>query len=55
MSAELPQDKDERTWFDVQHHLHRLLPEWHHGVQPCQIEIIFDKVLRYFAEVLVTR
>lgn len=41
------------TWLDVQHHLHRLLPEGNHGVQARQVEIIFDKVFRYFTKVLV--
>lgn len=41
------------TCLHVEHHLHRLLPERHHPVQPGQVEVVFDKVLRDLAEVLV--
>lgn len=54
MGAKFTWAEGKRTWLDVQHHLHRLLPEGYHGVQARQIKIIFDKVLRHFAEVLVT-
>lgn len=53
MSANPAWAEGERTWLDVQHHLHRLLPEGNHGVQACQVEIIFDKVLRHFTEVFM--
>lgn len=43
-----------RTWLHVQHHLHRLLPKWHHGIESCQVEIILDEVLGDLAEVFVS-
>ena len=53
MSVNPASAEGEHTWLDVQNHLHRLLPEGYHGVQACQVEIIFDKVFRHFTEVLV--
>ena len=42
------------TRLDIEDHLHPLLPEWYQGVQPSEIEIIFDEILRNLAEILVS-
>ena len=42
-----------RTWFNIEHHLHSFPPEWHHGVEAREVEVIFDEVLRNLAEVFV--
>ena len=43
----------QRTWLNVKHHLHSLLPEWHDRVQPRQVEIVLDEVLLDFTEVFM--
>lgn len=42
-----------RTRLDIQHHLHRLLPEGHHRVQASEVEVVLDEILGYFAEVFM--
>lgn len=48
-------ERRKRTRLHVQHHLHCLLPEWHHSIQAGEVEIILDKIFRDFTEVLVPR
>ena len=43
-----------RTWLDIEHHLHRLLPEGDHRVQAREVEVVLDEVFRYFTEVFVS-
>ena len=43
------------TSLHIQHHLHLLLPEWNHNIQPSEIEVVFNEVFCHFAEVFVTR
>lgn len=50
-----PKHESERTRFDIQNHLHRFLPEGNHRVQPGKIEIVFDKILRNLAEIIMAR
>lgn len=42
------------TRFNIQNHLHCLLPERHHAVQPGEIEVVLDELLADFAEVFMT-
>ena len=42
-----------RTWFNIEHHFHGFPPERHHRVETREIEVVFDEVLRNFAEVFM--
>ena len=44
-----------RTWFYIKDHLHCLFPEGNHGAETGEVEVIFNKVLGYLAEVFVAR
>jgi len=42
-----------RTWFYVKDHLHCLFPEGDHGAKTSEVEVIFNEVFGYLAEVFV--
>ena len=44
-----------RTRLNIQNHLHRFFPERYHRIEPGEVKIVFDKIFRNLAEVIMAR